>query len=569
MPSVAFANNDVAVLAWSYKGRLDGCLGFAIERVDEDSGEVTPLPAWVGFPGDENPDWKPRTTREWPVQKFNWRDLTARRGGSYHYRVIPMGGAPGALRPLAGREPLVTNPVHLTPDLGIFSAYFNRGILASQSLARKLPRDPDGSPAVRELQRRIRQPGDPLRMALAGDLLIALRSLLDRAAAEGGACYCALFELNDPELCRKLLGSPRVHVILSEAGLHDQANAAIRQSLHEARVDVTDRMLGPDHLGHNKFIVYVDRAGQPRAVLTGSTNFTAHGLCAQTNNALIIESPRLARVYLDCWRRLKRDVGQSRGDPDRLQAPGLREDNRRARRLTLEDGSHADVWFAPNGRERLKTPVTPPDLGEVFALIHGARHGVLFLAFQPGTPSVLDAVASAQAARPGLFVRGALTRAPEGRRYAVDLFHLSGAHPDVRVIEAAAVRDEYASWQAELLTAGHAVIHDKIVVIDPFSDAPTVITGSHNLGYKASYANDENLLIVRGHGPLAAAYTTHVMDIYDHFRWRHKLAVAGDRAWSALDPTDGWQDKYFRPDSPWRKELAFWMACKPPRSVAR
>lgn len=65
-------------------------------------------------------------------------------------------------------------------------------------------------------------------------------------------------------------------------------------------------------------------------------------------------------------------------------------------------------------------------------------------------------------------------------------------------------------WEKELLNAGHAVIHDKIVVIDPFDpDNSAVVLGSHNLGYKASYTNDENLLVIRGneslciHGPCA------------------------------------------------------------------
>jgi phosphatidylserine/phosphatidylglycerophosphate/cardiolipin synthase-like enzyme len=49
-----------------------------------------------------------------------------------------------------------------------------------------------------------------------------------------------------------------------------------------------------------------------------------------------------------------------------------------------------------------------------------------------------------------------------------------------------------------LLRYGQAIIHDKIVVIDPFAENCVVITGSHNLGYKASYANDENMLIIKG-----------------------------------------------------------------------
>ena len=54
----------------------------------------------------------------------------------------------------------------------------------------------------------------------------------------------------------------------------------------------------------------------------------------------------------------------------------------------------------------------------------------------------------------------------------------------------------------ETLTAfggGGAIIHDKVVVIDPMDPQDCVVAfGSHNLGYKASYCNDEN--------PLALAY---------------------------------------------------------------
>lgn len=68
-----------------------------------------------------------------------------------------------------------------------------------------------------------------------------------------------------------------------------------------------------------------------------------------------------------------------------------------------------------------------------------------------------------------------------------------------------------------------AIIHDKVVVIDPMDPQNCVVAfGSHNLGFKASYCNDENLTIVTGHQPLALAYTAHVLDIYDHYRFRAK-----------------------------------------------
>jgi len=113
------------------------------------------------------------------------------------------------------------------------------------------------------------------------------------------------------------------------------------------------------------------------------------------------------------------------------------------------------------------------------------------------------------------------------------------------------VPDQYSYWEKELAKLGHAVIHDKILVVDPFSDDCIVITGSHNLGYKASYSNDENLCIIRGNRPIAQAYTTHVLDIVNHYNWRNKLVEQKKqgknykKAYYDLDESDDWQNKYF------------------------
>src|SRR5260221_3017510 len=142
---IAFSNNDVAWLAWELDQKIAGCLGFAVYRTDLTSNQREPLPAWVGFQGQSNADWKAQTTEVWPIQKFNWRDLTAKRGSSYRYDIVPMVGKPGALTPLAART-LTTNSVSLTPNHGKISTYFNRGILSTQSLSHKIPAGPSGEP---------------------------------------------------------------------------------------------------------------------------------------------------------------------------------------------------------------------------------------------------------------------------------------------------------------------------------------------------------------------------------------------------------------------------------------
>ena len=113
-----------------------------------------------------------------------------------------------------------------------------------------------------------------------------------------------------------------------------------------------------------------------------------------------------------------------------------------------------------------------------------------------------------------------------------------------------------------LLLPDFAVIHDKIVVIDPFSDDCVVIMGSHNLGHRASYNNDENLAIIRGNRKLAEAYASHVLDVYDHFAWRYRLSqgkVDPNAGYLKTDP-NAWQDVYFDADGKIKvAQLRFWL----------
>ena len=120
--------------------------------------------------------------------------------------------------------------------------------------------------------------------------------------------------------------------------------------------------------------------------------------------------------------------------------------------------------------------------------------------------------------------------------------------------------DAFGGWEAELQKFGFAIIHNKIVVIDPFSDNCAVVTGSHNLGFRASHNNDENMVIVRGHRGLAEAYACHVLDIYDHYAWRYWLKEKPDIFGKPLEPDDKWQERYILGPDEKAPELRFWLA---------
>lgn len=548
--AAALANHDVVLLSWIYDTRIPDCLGFTIRRTNLQDRSIATLPAWVGFKGQSNANWNARTTDEWPVQKFTWRDLMVQPETLYQYDIIPMLGEPGNLQP-SRINALITDPVRTTARCGQISAFFNRGILSAQSLAHTLPKGPTGAPNFRTLIDRIDQPGDPLRNRLAGPLPGALLTLLKRAQQESGQCYAALNELNDPELMQGLMGMPSVHLILSNTGKNDEINHGNRQALHESGIDITDRMLKGEHIGHNNFVVYVDRGGRPQAVLTGSTNWTSTALCGQNNNVLLIEDPTIAGFYFDYWQRLLAD--------DAEQGAILRTDNSQARQ---NPGLSTTLWFSPNTRQKTKGEETPGDMAAVFDAIMNARQAVLFLAFQPGKPGILEATGVAQKKNSNLIVYGAATDPGAVEQYDTELYHRATTTTDIvsSAVTVASVDDELAFWRQELLKTSPQALgatHDNIVVVDPLSENCVVVTGSHNLGYKASSQNDENLLLIRGNRALAEAYATHVMDVYGHYRWRYTVQEHGMHAWSGLETRDTWQDRYFKPGLA-RKEMEMW-----------
>jgi len=550
----AFANNDVVLLVWNYENPIDDCLGFCIKRKDISTTKEVTLESMVGFKKEsvETRQFKPTTV--WPIQKFNWRDFSADSGATYEYSIIPMTGTSTNLKAKAQAK-VVTNQVTLSPGTGKIKAYFNRGILSTQYVSSQIPKSNSGIPNYKILLDRIKQTGDKLRNKLADELKDAVLSLLDKAIKEQGECYCSLYELNDNELVGKLLeAKDRVHLILSNTGADDATNEVARASLHDSGMDIIDRMVSSEHIGHNKFVIYVNSQGKPSSVMTGSTNWTYTGLCSQSNNAIVIESKELADHYMDYWNRMKTD--------DAEQGSKFRKDNNQE--LTAKIGStKISLWFSPNTKAKNKTTNSPmpDDIAQVFQAMNAATKSILFLAFQPGTPSIIEEASNIQIANPDLFIRGAATDLNAVESSSVTLFH-RGINDPV-IVGAQELKDDFAFWMAELLKSSpmaHAIIHDKVMVIDAFTDNCVVITGSHNLGYRASYNNDENLLIIRGDKELATSYATHILDIYDHYRWRYYLSKnTGGHKFTGLNTKPSWQDPYFNDKRGESIDKRFWL----------
>ena len=586
----AFANNEVAYLAWSIDGPIAGCLGFDITRIYPVTGEERPLAAWVPFKGQTNTGWQPQSTRVWPIQKMSWRDLTLRKRRdrlslrpdevTVQYRVRPVGRFQPGLEavPLDPQAPhydgqplplaylgdgVLTNTVRITQHCGDIRATFTNGILSAQWL-RKALKEKGEELTAKTIAAHISTPDDEIRGYLTGDVLALLKELLQRTDKEPGSrLKMALYELWDEDLV-ELIAAKRdvIELILSNSSKGhkdshwDSGNHLMRELLDEVLgTRKHDRMFNNAHIGHNKFVVFEDAAGTPKAVLTGSTNWTPTGLAGQSNNAMLIENDAIAAAYRDFWNDLKADTAAfARPEPlsasaSNGQGQALRTANAGAHvETTLADGTTVTLWRAPNTHAKSKQHEAPPDLAAVYELIGKAKDAIFFAVFLPsqsGRTSVIEEAIRIGSSREDIIVYGAVSDAMAMPNYVPPDKATHTKHPQpavynngkIHVVRAVALNkdDVVGSFEAELLTIGKAIIHDKIVVIDPLSPDCTVVMGSHNLGFKASYENDENLLIIRGNQPLAQAYMTHVLDVYDHYRFR---ALQRDEANAHL-PIDG------------------------------
>lgn len=604
------ANNDIVHIAWSFDRALKDCAGFVISRRPAGSSEAwQPLRSLLQFDNRPGAEAEPSTTVA-PVAGFHWRDFLDRgsRDTPLQYQVVAVRKKGSGFEPLPAVAPLVSDPVTATEQIGAdLEVFFNRGILSTQALSKLLA--PYGGSNVDAIQKALDDPNGAARTRLSGELQGALLKLLAERKASGGRCYAALYELTDALLIQQLVDAgSALHLVLSnntgdKSKGYDNANTAARTALGQSGCELISRYL-PDgrSIGHNKFVVLTDGEGQPQAVLTGSTNWTRSGLCTQSNNAVILRSPVIAGVYLDYWKRLREDTLAPGIPPapkavSKLQAAALRAADAPAPPFAkLKDGkTEAAVWFSPNTPTLIPDaqrvpgrPATPPDMQTLFNAVAQAKQAVLVLAFMPGQagndrswtlPKQLAAVCRD---KPWLFVRGAISD-PEA---AMEFEASRTPEMDAEFVAPAGILKNEERWLREIYKAGHAIVHNKIVVIDPFSDNCLVVTGSHNLGYKASYNNDENMLFIRGNRQVAEAYATHVADLFEHYRWRWyeqrqaqraaaadwvrqgaKLETADkvdprkfyDIAFDPDAPAPDWQARYFDASRLAMRERQFWV----------
>ncbi len=543
-------NGDDVFVSWKPKGFIADCRGFALYRRRNGVEEI--VSTWVGFEEDDAEVGERRASTNWPIQKYQWTDYLAEPGDRLQYRVVPMVGPDkDNLKTDTANAGDWTDEITLSHEAEKkIEVYFNRGIVAAQWVSRRLGITDDDL-KTKALTKVINTPGDSFRDYLAGPLGARLFEILKKAAKDKSNIYAALYELDDEQLETSLekIGK-RAHVVLANGSVKkkgEDQNKRARKRL-KGKVDLHNRMISPRALGHNKFLVIEDKK-KPRWVWTGSQNWTKTGLCTQANNSLLIDDFKLAQEYRDQWDRLK-DAGDESPDT-------LKKSNSKKRGFAIGKTKES-LWFTPT--------IKQVDLEEARKVILGAKQAVLFLMFNPGPNDTLlnSIIAKARKTAKGkrLYIRGAINQDPSTTKNPVRLFdqgNVSNADYDVALPAAIDKATKYFIREMKKLPKAFAMVHSKVVLVDPFGD-PVLITGSHNLGPKASGKNDENMLIIRGAPSLAGAYATNIMAIYNQYRWRfRRQEQPKNKQWKGLHDNDTWQNGYLKPGSAALREIDFWV----------
>lgn len=514
-------------------------LGFAIRRTDHTEDEsywlrgmkvfhsVVPDPA----PGESYP------TRRFPIQGFQWGDYSAKPGHEYTYRVAVLRGS--VPNPTVGESVEVSVTTELEDD-GLHGVWFNRGVAGSQAWNAKF-----GPPKV-ELADPNSSAWAWLSRGLGEAFLATVGTAADASWSLRGSFYEFTWQQGLAAFAAAHARGVDVRLVVHGRD-KDAADATTNKdtTAEDARAaaataginDLITWRIAPNKgaLQHNKFLVLL-KDGAPQAVWTGSTNLTQGAVYGHSNVGHLIHDPAVAAAFLAYWQRLHAD------DP----TPELR------------------TWT------EAQNPVPTPPSGEVFS---PRRTGSDLLTQYAG---LID-TATSSAHLTGAFglTDTFRTLLGEPRDYPRTVLldkrppstqAIPHTDPNVRTVWGALFESALDQWATESLTGFNPMvkfIHLKVILIDPLTDQPTLLTGSANYSDNSTEDNDENTVVLTAvtspaFSPAALRrvsdiYLTEYHRLFQHFVFRafaqpHTAALASsgnrdlaeDGSWIAPYRT-GWR----------------------------
>ncbi len=521
----AYAGTSGVLLAMNVTvDRRAGLLGFALKRVDGRNGRREWLLGALPFPHMTVPPGTPLRTNIAPIQKFRWSDYRVYPDTTYEYEVYPVYGTPE--QPQLGEK--VAIAIQTASTNAEHSILFNRAAAASQAFSRKFPEVETALNRARQAK----EPPPPLPPDvlnwLSRGVLEQITGLLSQATDPTWAVDITIYEYELEAIAQAVFAAHSRGVILRVV-YHAKPNDAQTEENEHTLASLpaaVKRARLTSAICHHKFMV-LSRVEQgqrvPQTVLCGSTNFTHNGVYRQANVVHIVHRRDIAQDYLNLFEELFR--GES--------PTATRQYINRVNPISLTQPLFAG--FSPRSKY--------VDLNTFVELVKTAKRDVLFC-------TAFDIHDDLEKAFLGTAHDPILRYGLQNTRSKI-----TGVHADrtADFTSTAMLSQGLEGFLKESTKGqkGNILIHTKLIIVDFTSDAPVVISGSHNFSSNASRSNDENFLIVRGESDVADCYGCELMRLYDHYRFRYRVkdAIAQGEAVQAprLKPNDSWTDDYFTP----------------------
>jgi phosphatidylserine/phosphatidylglycerophosphate/cardiolipin synthase-like enzyme len=536
----AIAGSYVVTLGFDLpKAKCNGLLGFSILRTDE-SGEAKYLEGMKCFAETDPgfPAGAQYSTKDHPIQIFQWADYSAKPGQKYSYTVTALKGSPEKLTSYAECTVKVTTE---SPEGGDQDVYFNRGTAASQEYIRRFgnvsPDKVKGNKAFEWLSR---------------GLYEAMTEFITSCKPGKHSLRIAAYEFKYEPLIKLIKETidrgVDIQIIYDAKGESPGTENRALVEQYELQEYCTERTSYPSAISHNKFMVKLEK-NKPKIVWTGGTNFSDGGIFGHSNVAQVVEDAEIAALYLSYWEALQQDY-------DHKEFPPIVEEISSIPPLDLPKGT--SVLFSP--RKSLDALAYYGDLALT------AKDG-LFMTFAFGMNPTFKNVYKNSTAAFRLALLEKKTRPYQKTKEAEKLADeqeiqdLRDMPENVFAIGNFIRTNEFDGWVKERLTGLNSkvnYIHNKFMLIDPLSDDPIVIGGSANFSDASTDKNDENMLLVRGDKRVADIYLGEFMRLFSHFSFRESLQWRkADEPPKPLRTDDWWKSSFGNtPNSAKRKYFA-------------
>ena len=512
--------------------------GFGFRRTDHVEGETVWLRAMKTFEKTEPHPAQSETfsTRQHPIQSFQWADYSVAPGRDYTYSIFAIYGDPAALDARMSVDISITTEVEVAAT---HSAFFNRGSVATQEYARRFE---NKMPS---------EVGPGAYEWLSRGLLEALLAFLSNAKA-GWEIHGAVYEFQWPAALEALrqahLRGATVNVLFDNIEAFDKKGNPVgpwkanRAAIDAAHISGLCKGRSNGKLMHNKFFV-LSKSGSPVAVWTGSTNLTENGIFGHSNVGQLVQDATVAQAYRDYWDRLDDDpsVGKDYRDANELASPA-----------------------PPNPWTATTTAVFSPRGTELdslvwYAGIAGAAKNALFMTFAFGMHKSFKDVYRKNDAVLRMALMEKEWSSPTTKQQDLKDIQAIRNRPNVIVaVGNRIVTNSFDRWLAEMSKLTEHVnvywIHTKYMLVDPLGAKPMVISGSANFSKASTDTNDENMLVIRGDKRIADIFFGEFLRLYTHYAFREavKFFVEKKKAgkpedWKPqfLQTTDDWMKPYF------------------------